>query len=721
MSDAIRAEEQYSIVAQADRVGAPLRVLKHGDTFGVFDAHGDITLAGAGEQGLYHAGTRFLSRSELLLAGRRPFLLNSTISDDNMRLAVDLTNPDLVRNGTVLVPRGSIHLFRSRVLWSGTSVERLRITNHALTAIDVPVTLTFDGDFADVFEVRGIRRERRGRRLPSATTDGQVTLRYEGRDDVERRTRVSWNRPPGERTPDSVSFTISLDPRDAVEFEVHIACEVGAESRGIEGYDALVSTSVRTMVAGRDRECDVTSSHAGFNQWIRRSTSDLRMMITDTPAGPYPYAGIPWFSTPFGRDGIITALELLWAAPEIARGVLAFLAATQATTASDAQDAQPGKILHEMRDGEMAALGEIPFGRYYGSADATPLFVLLAEAYFERTADREFIDGLWPHLTAALEWMDRFGDVDGDGFIEYARRTESGLAQQGWKDSSDSVFHADGSLAEPPIALCEVQGYAYAAWAGAANLAAARGERRRAEAWRERADRLRERFERAFWCEPLGTYALALDGRKRQCEVRTSNAGHCLFSGIASRERALRISDALMSDASFAGWGIRTVAAGESRYNPMSYHNGSIWPHDNALIAAGLARYGLTSAAARLMQATFDLSQVVDLHRLPELLCGFHRRHGEFPTLYPVACAPQAWSAGAVYLLLQACLGLTVEASERRIWLRQAVLPECIDWLRVMNLSVDNATVDLLLTRHTYDVGVTVLRREGDLEIIGVK
>jgi glycogen debranching enzyme len=346
---------------------------------------------------------------------------------------------------------------------------------------------------------------------------------------------------------------------------------------------------------------------------------------------------------------------------------------------------------------------------------------MLAHAYYERTADLAFVDRLWPHVLAALDWMDGYGDLDGDGFIEYARKSESGLVQQGWKDSYDSVFHADGSFAEPPIALCEIQGYAYAAWIGAARLAAARGDHRQAESWRERATRLQSRFEQAFWCDDLGTYALALDAGKRPCRVRSSNPGHCLFTGIASRERAQALAATLMSDGSFCGWGIRTVAAGAVRYNPMSYHNGSVWPHDNAMCAAGLARYGATAAATAVMSAMFDLSQMVDLFRLPELICGFHRRADESPTLYPVACAPQAWAAGAVFLLIQACLGLRVDAVERRLTLSRATLPESIDWVRILNLAVADASVDLLLTRHIYDVGVTVLRRDGELEILALK
>jgi glycogen debranching enzyme len=401
--------------------------------------------------------------------------------------------------------------------------------------------------------------------------------------------------------------------------------------------------------------------------------------------------------------------------------VLTFLAKTQAVEVDDAKDAQPGKIVHEMRDGEMAALGEVPFGRYYGSADATPLFVMLAHAYFERTADLPFIDALWPHLLAALDWMDTYGDHDGDGFIEYARRSGTGLIQQGWKDAWDSVFHEDGSLAVAPIALCEIQGYAFAAWSGAAALAAARGDVNHAELWRARALTLQQSFEQAFWLDDLGTYALALDADKRPCRVRTSNPGHCLFSGIAAPARARRVAETLMADATFGGWGLRTVAAGTARYNPMSYHNGSVWPHDNAMAAAGFARYGLTGAALRIFRAMFDLSQAVDLQRLPELICGFHRRTGDAPTLYPVACAPQAWAAAAVYLLLQACLGLRVDAVERRVQLAHAVLPEEIDWLQMRNLSAGSNEVDLLLSRHGQDVGVTVMRRQGELEIVVTK
>jgi glycogen debranching enzyme len=721
MADAVQLDEQFYILAEGERAATPLRVLKRGDSFAVFGPHGDIVQAESAEQGFYHLGTRFLSVLELQLGRGRPLLLSSTINRDNLVFIADLTNPDITRDGVIVFPRGEIHLLRSRALWDGGFTDRLRVTNHSHRAIDVPVAFHCDADFVDVFEVRGTGRPRRGERLPDVAGQ-QYVLGYRGLDGVERRIALQWDRRPDKVGEGVVSFVLKLGHHESTELELSATCAIDSAPRPALRYADVVAAGAKEAAQAREQLCVVSSSNESFNRWMSRSAADLRMMITETAYGPYPYAGIPWFSTPFGRDGIITALELLWAVPDIARGVLTFLAATQATSVSEREDAQPGKILHEMRYGEMAALGEVPFGKYYGSADATPLFVVLAHAYYERTGDLGLIDRIWPHVIAALDWMAGSGDPDRDGFIEYARLGDTGLVQQGWKDSYDSIHHADGTLATGPIAVCEVQGYAYAAWRGAAALAAVRGDPTTAERWAARAERLRADFESAFWCEELGTYALALDGRKQMCRVRTSNAGHCLFTGIASQARAERVAASLMSEAAFAGWGVRTVAAGEARYNPMSYHNGSIWPHDNALIAAGLSRYGLREPVLRILSGLLDLSAVVDLHRLPELVCGFHRRDGgEFPTLYPVACAPQAWAAGAVFLLLEACLGLRVDAHARRVSFQRAALPEAIDWIRLTNVAVADARVDILLTRHPYDVGVTVARRQGVVEIVAVK
>ena len=390
---------------------------------------------------------------------------------------------------------------------------------------------------------------------------------------------------------------------------------------------------------------------------------------------------------------------------------------TQATETNPERDAQPGKILHEFRTGEMANLDEIPFGRYYGSVDATPLFVVLAGAYLERTGDRALLSRLWPHLERALHWVDRYGDADGDGFVEYSGRSERGLINQGWKDSGDAIFHEDGSAVEGPIALCEVQGYVWAAKRAAATIAEALQLKGRARRLQADAEKLRARFDEVFWDDALGTYVLALDGDKSPCRVRASNAGHALFAGIALETRASRLAATLLDRESYSGWGVRTLSSAERRYNPMSYHNGSVWPHDNALITAGLGRYGLTPEASRVLFSFFELSRAVDLRRLPELICGFERSPGAGPTLYPLACAPQAWAAGAVFLMLQACLGLSIRGREGQILLERPTLPPFLETLRIDDLRVGSASVDLSLSRRGPEVSVDVARSSGHVSV----
>lgn len=720
MEDVIRVQDNFYILATSSLAAEHPLVLKQGDTFGVFDQHGDISRYGLGEQGIYHDDTRYLSRMELRLGRTRPLLLSSTVRQSNDLLLADLTNPDIVLEDGAVVPRGTLHIYRTKFLWRGSCHERYRLANHGLSPVRVSLALGFEADFVDIFEVRGTRRERRGTLLEPRVEPSAVVLGYLGLDGVERRTRVDFEPAPRDLAAGTAHFELRLDPQATIVLEVIVTCEPGGEPRLPLLYEEAQAAAESLLGDLRIGHCHVETSNEAFNAWLNRSSADLRMMLTETVHGPYPYAGVPWFSTVFGRDGIITALETLWIDPSIARGVLATLAALQSEEVDEAKDAEPGKILHELRKGEMAALGEVPFGRYYGSVDATPLFVVLAAEYFDRTGDRDLLLRLWPHVERALRWMDGQGDLDGDGFVEYARRSANGLVQQGWKDSGDSVFHSDGRLADAPVALCEVQAYAYAARLGAARLAKALGVEG-AGHLRGQAHALRRAFQERFWSDELGTYVLALDGDKRQCQVRSSNAGHALFAGIASPEHARRVARTLMDDLSFSGWGVRTLSAAELRYNPMSYHNGSIWPHDNALVAAGLARYGLKHHAARIMNGLHDASTHLEMHRMPELFCGFKRRPGEGPTLYPVACAPQAWAAGAVFLLLQSCLGIEVEGATRRLLLNDPVLPEFLETVRIEGLAVGEGSVDLVLRRHRDDVGVHVARRQGDVSVLVAK
>ena len=623
--EVIRVRNEFYIRSSSARVDVRTRVLKQGDTFAVFDRFGDIETFGTGELGLYYEDTRFLSRLTLKLGKDRPLLLSSTVREDNAVMAVDATNPDAWRDGEIIVPRGTVHVFRSKILWEKTCHERLRIHNYGRTAVDVSFAIEFDADFADIFELRGMNRERRGHRLETQVTKDGLVLAYEGLDNRIRRTRIVFDPPPTRVNESVATFQIRLESGKDASYRCAIACEVDGDSRNEISpcYESVVEEAASALEGLRAREPQIFTGNEQFNDWLNRSLADLHMMRTETSYGPYPYAGVPWFSTVFGRDGIITALQCLWFDPSLARGVLAYLAATQADAHSQEQDAEPGKVLHEMRADEMATLGEIPFKRYYGSIDATPLFVILAGAYHKRTGDRAFVESIWPNIERALEWIDRYGDSDGDGFVEYARKAKHGLIHQGWKDSHDAIFHSDGTPAEGAIALCEVQGYVHAAKLAASELAKILSDTTRSQELSKQAGALAHRFEKSFWCDDLSTYAIALDGNKQPCRVRTSNAGHCLFAGIATEEHAQRVATTLTDETSFSGWGIRTVATSEARYNPMSYHNGSLWPHDNALIAAGFARYGLKASAATVLAGLLDASLFFDLHRLPELSAVF--------------------------------------------------------------------------------------------------
>jgi glycogen debranching enzyme len=711
----------YYIQAPSPMAEVQSRVLKQGDTFAVFDHHGDINPQALGQEGIYHEGTRFLSCLLLEVDHYRPLFLSSTIKDDNDVLAVDLTNPDVSGRGELDIARGQLHIDRLKFLREGVCHERLSVHSYQLAPARVRIAFRFEADFADIFEVRGTPRALRGEYLEPVYDGGSVVLAYRGLDQVTRRTRLRFKPAPAQLTGDTAVFELVLPPQGQAHIHVAVCCERDGLEPAPDTFDEALFAAGSDWQSARGDACRVETSNERFNDWVNRAAADLHMMTTRLPTGPYPYAGVPWFSTPFGRDGIITALQVLWLEPALARGVLAYLAATQATEVVPEQDAQPGKILHETRGGEMAALGEVPFGRYYGSVDATPLFVYLAGAYYERTADRAFIAAIWPNLEAALGWIDHYGDADGDGLVEYARTTPHGLVHQGWKDSHDAIFHADGRPAEPPIALCEVQGYVYAARLAGARLAEILGHADRAEQLRHQAWDLRANFEHRFWCEDLSTYALALDGAKRPCRVRSSNAGQCLFTGIAEPAHAHRVAQTLLHPDSFSGWGVRTIAVGEARYNPMSYHNGSVWPHDNSLIASGLAHYRLKKPVLEILTGQFDASLFMELHRLPELFCGFARRPGTGPTLYPVACSPQAWAAATVFLLIQSCLGLSVRGTEPQVHFSFPLLPPFLREVRILNLRVGEAAIDLLLQRHGQDVGINVLRREGHLEVHMVK
>jgi glycogen debranching enzyme len=709
------AEGPFYIAATQQPAARPTRVLKYGDTFIVLDSRGDIAPTAGGSGGLFHLDTRYLSRLEVMVNDIHPLLLGSNLRDDNSAFFVDLTNPDLIADERVLLEKDTIHILRTIFLWRGAAYQRLGVRNYGDRAVDLKLSLLFENDFADLFEVRGTLRDRRGNSTAKLRGNDQVLLVYQGLDGMTRRTALTFDPRPERLSTNAAIYNLHLAPGETRPLFLAVSCDA-EEARPLPFLRSLLAARREMREQTRERT-SVETSNDRFNEVLCRSAADLAMLMTDTPQGRYPYAGIPWFSTTFGRDGLITALQMLWWSPEVARGVLRRLAVYQANTNDPLADAEPGKILHEMRGGEMAALREVPFGLYYGSVDSTPLFVLLAGLYAERTGDIETITMLWPAIQAALAWIDGPGDRDGDGFVEYYRQTEQGLANQGWKDSHDAIFHADGSLAEGPIALAEVQGYVYAAKRMAARCALRLGRNDEARKLEAEAGRLADRFESAFWCPEIGTYALALDGKKRPCRVRTSNAGQVLFTGIASPDRAALVAKGLLQTNFFSGWGIRTVAQGEARYNPMSYHNGSIWPHDNALIALGLARYEHKQAVETLFDGMFNTAAYMEYRRLPELFCGFRRQHGQGPTLYPVACSPQAWASATPFTLLEASLGLQFDPFKGEIRLSNPRLPAFLDEVILRGVRLGTSSVDLRVRRHGNTVSLDTPRISGDIRV----
>jgi glycogen debranching enzyme len=691
----------------------PLRVLKHDDLFAVFDSsgdfHGQLHQVGpsTGADGLFQDDTRILSRLTLRIAGTIPQLLGGTVGRDNVVFTANLTNPAFHDGTGKLVAAGQIAIHRRRLLWHRSLYEALRIQNFSAEPVVTGLHLDVDADFRDVFEIRGASRAKRGELLPSRIDGNSLTLSYRGLDGQFRQTTISFS-VAVEIADHRIRVPIDLASGQSLHLIMTVSSaavptppERGAFLHALRGGKRTARNAIRELKP-------IATSNTSFEAWLQRAAADLALLVTEFDSGPYPYAGIPWFSAPFGRDAVVTALQVLWVDPSLARGVLAYLSALQAAERSDFHDSEPGKIVHEMRKGEMATLREVPFGRYYGGVDTTPLFVTLAGAYLKRTNDVAFARQVWPAVRAALDWMDNFGDIDGDGFIEYRRGLEGGLTNQGWKDSKDSIFHEDGELARGAIAMVEVQAYVIAAKRAAAGIAAVIGEPAFAVRLEQEATKLQTALDHHFWCEAIGTFALALDGAKRPCRVRTSNAGHVLFCGAASYDKAARVARGLMAPELFSGWGVRTVAMGESRYNPMSYHNGTVWPHDCSIVAAGLARYGMRASAGRILTSLFDAVSQLPEYRMPELFCGFPRRAGEGPVCFPSACTPQAWASGAVFLMLQACLGIEIDAAAKVVQVTKPHLPNWLNHVMVRDLHIGDGRATLNFHRASDTVAVSI-------------
>ncbi len=705
-----------------------VEIAKRGNLYLLTDPRGDIRVDGRG-LGLYDLDTRILSTSILRLNGAAPTLLRGPYRADGFD-TIQLTNPELRRNphdkrsAAPGLAHRELSLTRTRRIGDGLR-EQVVIVNYSATAQDIDLELGLGADMADIFEVRGYPRTARGTLRPIELDDERVAFEYDGLDGVRRTTTVVID---GGRL-DAVG-----DPDGWIGASVIATwrAQLGPNERLTLGWLVTSATSEDAVTprpgrasrgSAADRPLEVAhidSDHELLDRTLTRSLADLALLRNDGPADGESYlaAGIPWFATLFGRDSIISALETVAFIPSVAVETLSVLARLQATTDDPWHDAEPGKILHEMRGGEMARCGETPHDAYYGSIDATPLWLILLGQTHAWTGDDALLERLWPNALAALRWIDEWGDLDGDGFVEYSRRSRRGLLNQGWKDSGDAIRHADGRPAEGPIALVEVQGYVYAARRAMARLARHRGETELAIRLDSAADDLQARFDAAFWLPEAGFYAMALDGRKRPVASLGSNVGQALWTGIVPATRAGRVAERLLEADLFSGWGVRTYAAGQPGYNPVGYHTGSIWPHDNALIAAGLKAAGAVDAANVLAGRLVEAAQWFPDLRLPELFCGFARDEVGAPVAYPVACSPQAWAAATPFFLLQTMLGLRADATAHRLELVHPTLPDWLTRLTITGLPVGDDSVDLLVHRWRGRTSAELLGRRGSIDVV---
>jgi glycogen debranching enzyme len=694
-----------------------VQVIKHDRTFLVTDEWGDLPEDNTAALGLYYRDTRYLSRFELTLDELRPLLLHSS-PERNYNQIIELAFPI-----TTVTPSGdedkdNISISRNRVI-ADSLVEKIGIANYGRQARTLRVCVEFGADFLDLFEVRGWPRERRGQLQPAVVERSHVVLSYRGLDGEVRTTTIRFSPQPAELTEDRATFEVTLEPRERAEIDLEITPAEGSEERTRLPFREAKEMLEREYSSWRKKCTRFKTSQVQLSQYLDRSVLDLRMLQTNDDAGvPWIDAGVPWYSTLFGRDSLITAYEVLGVNTDLAWGTLRGLAALQGTKVDEWRDEEPGKILHEVRVGELAKAGEIPHTPYYGSIDSTPLWLaVLASAYFW-TNDVDSVKELWPNALACLEWIDTYGDVDGDGYVEYARKSEKGLANQGWKDSHDAIVFPDRTLAEAPIALVEVQGYVYLAKIRMARLARDLGETALADKLDGEAKDLKERFNKDFWMDAEGYYALALDGKKRQVPVLASNAGHCLWSEIVDEDKAPRVARRLLGTGLSSGWGIRTLGMRQTPYDPIGYHTGTVWPHDNALIAHGLKRYGLDREAMQVIDQMSLAGVYFPLARYPELFCGFGADQVPVPVQYPVACSPQAWATGAPFLMLRSYGGITADAPKGVLNLIRPNLPKWLQSIDVIGMHVGDTRIDLSFTQADGVTATQVPRKDGELDVV---
>ncbi|MCK1993470.1 amylo-alpha-1,6-glucosidase [Peribacillus muralis] len=683
------------------------RVIKENDLFLLTDESGNITENHQYGLGLYAKDTRFLNKLNIKINGEDPVLLSSK-ADENYMATILLTNPHMENDEEVILWRESVEIQRKRFINKGILYEALKFKNYSPKLITFSITVEVDADFKDMFIVRGFQTGNVGKRTGQVVNEKSLIFTYQGTDNLCRETYISWDKAPSKITETGeITFDFTLEHAQEEEVVLTIRPQMGEEDKNqiIPMHDALNELK-NSYKLWESSTTNVKTDHKTLQRLITRGLSDIRVLLTDVGYGPFPVAGLPWYGVLFGRDSLITALQMLPFNPEVAKGTLRTLAVYQGKENNPWRDEQPGKIMHEIRYGELANTNQIPFTPYYGTVDATPLFLILLTEYVKWTGDFELLHDLKANVEAAFTWINEYGDRDGDLFVEYHQESSKGIANQGWKDSGDAVVHRNGDFAKSPIALAEVQGYVYQAKMGIASLYQAVNKQAEAKLLIEEAAHLKEKFDEQFWMEDLSFYAIALDQNKEKVSTITSNPGHVLLSEMLDEDKANKVATMLLSEKMYSGYGIRTMGEDEAAYNPISYHDGSIWPHDNSLILLGLSKIGKQQEANKVMHGLMQAAEHFEFDRLPELFCGYSATLGQ-PVKYPVACSPHAWAAATPLTSIQSLLQLFPNSPSEEIHLNPCLLDD-MNELNVQGMNIGKGILSITVKKEDGETFVTI-------------
>lgn len=713
-------EPRIAFQAQVSRKVDNLTLID-GKTFLSTTVAGDIVPAGAPDVGFFQDDTRFLSHLELRINGQPSIVLSSN-TERSYVSQIELTTEQMKVRDSFEIAENTIHIRRQQLLNGETLFDRFSLVNFNDRELNLSLALSFEADFVDVFQVRGTARPTHGQYYRPVRHGQSLSFFYRGLDTLLRETRIEMQPAPGRIEDKTAIWDIQVPPMKHWEIEVVVTPIVGEQrkqSTSSEFGTGLLERRHR-FAKWETSSTRFSSNHSIFDAALNSAVSDFHALQISDGGERIIAAGIPWFATMFGRDSIIAAYQALALNPQLAIDTLEVLARYQGKEDNPSRDEEPGKILHEFRQGEMTRCRELPFGPYYGSLDSTPLFLILLSETYNWTADASLVKRLLPAAYSALDWTDRFGDFDADGFVEYLRRSPNGLTNQAWKDSWDAYMRRDRTVAPAPIAPVEIQGYVYDAKYRMASLLRNFGDTTRAEKLKKEAAELAKSLDKAYWMADRSFYAMALDGEKQQLKCIASNPGHLLFSRAVNRERARTIVTRLMRQDMFSGWGWRTLSDEEPTFNPLSYHRGSVWPHDNSLIAHGMALNEFRKPAIQVLTALFEAALNFRNYRLPELFCGVQRREHDEPVHYPVSCSPQAWASGSWFLMLTSVLGIRPSAPRRELNIINPELPDWLDYLRIRNLRIGNSRVGLDFTRHRDRTFCNVVDVEGERLLVNV-